>query len=144
MCVLVVEDNPINQRFARVLLERGGAQVEVAPDGVAALERLGQRGFDLILMDVQMPRMDGYEATRRLRIAEAAAGLPGTPVIALTANAMAEDRQLCLDAGMDDFLPKPFTREELFAAIARTMGHQEPDPQPAISAPKGQTRPGWG
>ncbi len=117
--VLLVEDNAINQLVASGLLQTAGCAVEIAENGACALERLvDPHDFDLVLMDCQMPEMDGYEATRRLREREEDTGRR-MPVVALTANAMAGDRELCLQAGMDDFLSKPFQLEQLSAVIGR-------------------------
>jgi len=114
--VLLVEDNPINQEVATLQLARAGAEVVVAEDGLVALEVLEQQRFDLVLMDCQMPRMDGYAATRALRQRPWGAALP---VVALTANAMQGDRERCLHAGMDDYLSKPVRQHELEAMISR-------------------------
>jgi signal transduction histidine kinase/HAMP domain-containing protein len=118
--ILLVEDTPVNQRLALALLEKAGYFVVIASDGLQAVELCQRESFDAILMDMQMPMMDGIEATRRIR------ALPGdiahTPIIALTANAMAADREICLAAGMDDFLSKPFRANEMYACIARWIG----------------------
>jgi CheY-like chemotaxis protein/HPt (histidine-containing phosphotransfer) domain-containing protein len=95
--------------------------VHVAEDGLQALEVLSNGRYDAVLMDCQMPRMDGYQATRELRERERAQGLPRTPVIALTANALAGDRQACLEAGMDDYLGKPFTSVQLLLMLRRWL-----------------------
>ncbi|MCJ8168829.1 hybrid sensor histidine kinase/response regulator [Atopomonas sediminilitoris] len=108
--VLLVEDNPVNQLVAKGMLASLGCTVALAQDGQQALERLPQERVDLVLMDCNMPVLDGYEATRRLR---ADGRWNDLPVIALTANALAEDRQKCKDAGMNDYLSKPFQREDL-------------------------------
>jgi CheY-like chemotaxis protein len=115
---LVVEDNAINQMLAAALLDRLGIASTVVADGEQALERLQARRWDVVLMDCQMPVMDGYEAIRRWREMEHARGLPRTPVIALTANAMEGDRDRCLAAGMDDYLSKPIDRAALAARLA--------------------------
>ncbi|RPH45736.1 MAG: response regulator [Burkholderiales bacterium] len=115
---LVVEDNAINQVLAAALLERLGIASSVVVDGERALEQLQARRWDVVLMDCQMPVMDGYEATRRWREMERAQGLPRTPVIALTANAMEGDRDRCIAAGMDDYLSKPIDRAALAARLA--------------------------
>jgi signal transduction histidine kinase/ActR/RegA family two-component response regulator len=117
--VLLVEDNPINQEVALGMLELLGVRATVADDGRRAVELLRARhDFTLVLMDCQMPEMDGLEATRRTRAHERAGGRH-VPIVALTANAMVGDREQCLDAGMDDFLSKPFQLRELAAAIDR-------------------------
>ncbi len=115
--VLLVEDNPVNQKVAVLQLERLGCTVELANNGLEAIDACKHREFDVILMDCQMPGMDGYEATRMLRTLE----MPGrrTPIIALTAHAMKGDRDRCLAAGMDDFVAKPVDRRELARAVAR-------------------------
>jgi signal transduction histidine kinase/DNA-binding response OmpR family regulator len=115
--VLLAEDNPVNQQVALAMLAYLGIRAELAGDGDAAVACWRQGGFDLILMDCQMPACDGYEATQRIRAAEA----PGTriPIIALTANAAPSDRERCLAAGMDEHLGKPFRQEALAALIDR-------------------------
>jgi signal transduction histidine kinase/CheY-like chemotaxis protein/HPt (histidine-containing phosphotransfer) domain-containing protein len=115
--VLLAEDNAVNQKVALLLLERLGLSADVVDDGAAALDALRDRSYDVVLMDVQMPVLDGLEATRRLR-----AELPRERqprVVAMTANATPEDREACLAAGMDDYLAKPVRREELAAALGR-------------------------
>lgn len=114
--VLVVEDNPINQMLARRLLERMGHEVVVAEDGAKGVERVAGARFDLVFMDCQMPVMDGYAATAGIRALGARGELP---IIALTANAMQGDRELCLEAGMDDYLAKPVSPDQLSEVIAR-------------------------
>ena len=118
--VLLVEDNAINQAVARAMLQKLGMEVVIASNGQEGLNRfMADRGIGIVFMDVQMPVMDGFEATRRLRQFEAEQSLPSTPVVALTANAMAEDRAACLSAGMDDFLSKPMTKAALRDMIER-------------------------
>jgi PAS domain S-box-containing protein len=114
--VLLVEDNEMNQTVARDLLERMGLAVSIAGDGTQALERLASDSFDAVLMDLQMPVMDGFEATRRIR---ADARFAGLPVIAMTAAALERDRAACLAAGMNDHVPKPVNARELLAALLR-------------------------
>ena len=116
--VLIVEDNAVNQRITSALLAREGYACEVASNGLEALEAVVRAHFDAVLMDVQMPLMDGYETTRRLRLLEASTGRR-LPIIAMTANALEGDRQRCLAAGMDDYLPKPVVSAELY----RKLGH---------------------
>ncbi len=105
--VLVVEDNPVNQAVVKKMLEKSGLSPVTANDGVEALEVIEQETFDIVLMDCQMPRMDGYQATEMIRKREQKDGLSPLPIIAMTANAMAGDRERCLDAGMNDYLAKP-------------------------------------
>ncbi|MFP4155616.1 MAG: response regulator, partial [Halothiobacillaceae bacterium] len=131
--VLVVEDNSVNQLLARRLLEREGARVEHCPDGLQALERLDEdRDFDLVLMDCQMPVMDGPEATRRIRAREQARNLARLPILALTAHAGTEQMAVCLSAGMDSVLSKPYNREELLAAIIELIGTETPTKEHAL------------
>jgi CheY-like chemotaxis protein len=113
---LVVEDNAINQRVAVGILQGLGWRVETAADGMEALAAVKQRRFRVIFMDCQMPRMDGFETTAEIRKREAETGFR-TPIIALTASAGAKYRERCLDAGMDDFIGKPFTKRQIEAAL---------------------------
>jgi CheY-like chemotaxis protein len=119
--VLLVDDNSINRLISGELLEQLGVQFESAEDGAEALEKLGAGQFELVLMDCLMPRMDGFTTTRRWREKERAAGRSRTPIVAVTANASSEDRERCLAAGMDDFLPKPMQRNRLATMIARYL-----------------------
>ncbi len=112
--ILLVEDNPVNQLVAKGMLAKLGCQVQLATQGAEALELLEQNEFDLVLMDCNMPVMDGYEASRRIR---QSGRWPHLPIIALTANAMPEERERCRAAGMSDYLAKPFRREELLALV---------------------------
>jgi len=114
--VLVVDDNPVNQRLAVRLLEKHGHSPQPATSGRAALELLAHTRFDLVLMDVQMPDIDGLEATATIRRGEQSTGLH-IPIIAMTAHAMTGDRQRCLAAGMDAYVAKPVNVKDLFAAI---------------------------
>ncbi|MGK5073219.1 response regulator [Janthinobacterium sp. ZB1P44] len=117
--MLLVEDNAINQEIALAMLEDTGYEATTADNGRRALALWERYPFDVILMDCQMPEMDGFEATRQLRRMEAQQGRSRTPIIALTANAILGDRELCLEAGMDDYLAKPYTRAALLAVLAR-------------------------
>jgi two-component system sensor histidine kinase/response regulator len=119
--ILLVEDNVINQQVALGILQISGYNVTVVNNGREALEAHAEGGFDLILMDCHMPEMDGFEATRAIRLREHAAGSRRIPIIALTANAMARDREECLEAGMDDHLSKPFNMLALQELLARWM-----------------------
>ena len=113
--VLVVDDDPMNQEIAKVLLESAGLVVDTADDGFTAVEKTRQTDYLATFMDVQMPRLNGLEATRMIRESGVAAG----PIIAMTANAYPEDKERCIDAGMDGFLVKPFTAEEMFDILWR-------------------------
>jgi protein-histidine pros-kinase len=125
--VLVAEDNAVNQTLVKKLLEKLGHEVVVANNGQEAVERFTEDRFDLILMDVQMPVMSGFEATQTIRAREQrrsfvfSGGWRSTPIIALTAHAMAGDREACLAAGMDDHLGKPVRAKDLYAAIDRVL-----------------------
>jgi CheY-like chemotaxis protein len=131
-CVLVVEDNPVNQRIAIKMISRLGYRVHTAENGVEATRRARRQRYDLILMDCQMPEMDGYDATRAIRQMEVTCAR--TPIIALTANAMASDRERCLAAGMDDFLTKPLTMAALQQALDRVIDPARTQPQSQASA----------
>ena len=119
--VLVVEDNPVNQLVCQAMLARFGLIVEIANNGIEGLQALERNRFDLVLMDCQMPEMDGYEATRKIRADEQKRGLGHLPVIALTAHALSGDREKCLEAGMDDFLGKPFQVSDLEMMLERWL-----------------------
>ncbi|HEU0122588.1 MAG TPA: response regulator [Bryobacteraceae bacterium] len=127
--VLVVEDNMVNQRVAQVMLERLGVAVDLASNGFDAIEALRREKFDLVLMDCQMPELDGLSATRQIRSAEP----PGRhiPIVALTANALESERQACMEAGMDDFLTKPIRRD----LLARILQVWLADSSPAARIP---------
>ena len=118
--VLLAEDNPVNQKFAVRVLSGAGHEVTIANNGREAIELSASRPFHLILMDVQMPEVDGLDATRAIRAREA--GSNGRiPIIAMTANAMKGDREACIEAGMDGYVPKPVKKEALFAEIDRIL-----------------------
>jgi CheY-like chemotaxis protein len=138
-CVLVAEDNPVNQAIAVGMLEHLGCRTAVAGNGCEAIQSLKQSSYDLILMDCQMPEMDGYEATRMIRQQEQYAGGNGgesssqdrrIPIIALTANALEGSREVCLAAGMDDYLAKPFNETQLCTILKRWL----PKPAEASAA----------
>jgi CheY-like chemotaxis protein len=116
LSILVAEDNVVNQRLIRSLLEKRGHRVTIVGDGAAALAAWLQNGFDCILMDIQMPEIDGYEATRRIRDQESDGA--HIPIIALTAHAMKGDREKCLQAGFDSYISKPIQTAALDAALA--------------------------
>jgi two-component system, sensor histidine kinase and response regulator len=120
--ILLTEDNPINQKVACGMLRKLGLTVEVADNGAEALAMIAAGSYDAVLMDVQMPVLDGFAATRELRTREREGGKPRLPVIAMTANAMSGDRDQCLAAGMDDYIPKPVKLAELHRTLARWVG----------------------
>src|SRR5204863_516832 len=112
--ILVAEDNPVNQDVARQILELAGLEVDVAEDGDQALRMLQERDYALVLMDMQMPVMDGLQATRAIRHHPRWVRMP---VVAMTANALGEDRELCLQAGMNDHVAKPVNPDRLYATL---------------------------
>ena len=116
--ILLVEDEPINQEVTTFMLEHVGLTVDVAEDGIEAVERAQRGKYQLILMDMQMPRLDGLDATRRIRVIPGYANLS---IIAMTANAFAEDRERCMEAGMSDFITKPLPAPELYKALLRNL-----------------------
>jgi signal transduction histidine kinase/CheY-like chemotaxis protein/integral membrane sensor domain MASE1 len=135
--ILLVEDNPVNQTVGLRMLEKMGHRADLARNGQEALERIVEQIFDVVLMDVQMPEMDGLTATQHIRASEKKSG-GHLPIIAMTARAMRGDRETCLAAGMDGYVSKPISREELQAAIVeQTSPLNRQDPRPvAASAPK--------
>ncbi|KAB8036617.1 response regulator [Janthinobacterium aquaticum] len=142
--VLLAEDNPVNVEVARAMLDSLGLEVLCAHNGQEALQAVQSEHFDLVLMDCQMPVMDGFAATAEIRRAEQQFGHARVmPIIAITANALQGDREACLAAGMDDYLSKPFTQQELAHTIARwialpraaSMHHQDREPAPPPPAP---------
>jgi two-component system sensor histidine kinase/response regulator len=119
--ILLVEDNPVNQRVAQRILQNLGSEVTIANNGAEALERIAAAAFDAVLMDCQMPVMDGFTATRRIRVLESSHGLKRLPIIALTANVMSEDRENCIAAGMDAHLGKPIEPGQLLEVLNRFL-----------------------
>jgi CheY-like chemotaxis protein/HPt (histidine-containing phosphotransfer) domain-containing protein len=122
--VLLAEDNPVNRKLVVAMLHRWGHEVVAVPDGSSAIDRAKQEPFDLVLMDVQMPRMDGLTAARGIREHEKKAG-HHVPIIALTAHAMKGDREQCLEAGMNSYIPKPIRRDDLYEAIERIISERD-------------------
>jgi PAS domain S-box-containing protein len=131
-CVLLAEDNPVNQEVAVGMLESLGCRVKVVANGREAVEAWKHQAYDLVLMDCEMPEMDGFEVTRIIRATELHDALPHTPIIALTAHALEGIREQCLAAGMDAYLSKPFTLVQLQTSLARWLAQQKkPGPSPA-------------
>jgi GAF domain-containing protein/CheY-like chemotaxis protein len=135
--VLLAEDNPVNRKLALRLLERMGYAADVATNGLEAIDAIGRTTYDLVLMDVQMPEMDGLEATRQIR-----SRWPGSGprIVAMTANALTEDREACLAAGMDDYVSKPIRVEELAAALQRSAEAVAPPSSDTTPAAAGRAR----
>jgi CheY-like chemotaxis protein/HPt (histidine-containing phosphotransfer) domain-containing protein/anti-sigma regulatory factor (Ser/Thr protein kinase) len=124
--VLLVEDHPVNQKLSVILLQKAGYSVDTAENGIRALELVKKEKYVLILMDVQMPEMDGYEATGAIRKLEGSER--HTPIIAMTAGAMKGDRERCLEAGMDDYVSKPLKPAELFEVLDKWTGQRKEIP----------------
>jgi CheY-like chemotaxis protein len=116
--ILMAEDNAINQRVGKLILQRAGFLVDVVQDGREALQAHSKHPYDLILMDCQMPIMDGFEACRQIRNSSAHQPV----IIAVTANALVGERERCLNAGMDDYLSKPFQAEQLIGVVQKWVG----------------------
>ncbi len=130
--VLVAEDNEVNRRVAERMLKRLGIEVECVPNGREAVAAAMAGAFDLVLMDCQMPEMDGYEATEEIRRRERESGRH-LPIVALTANAMQQDIERCMASGMDDYVPKPVTLEALRRALLKALKHGQPaSPRPVL------------
>jgi CheY-like chemotaxis protein len=121
--ILLAEDNPVNQKVALYMLRRRGYDVSLAGTGREAVERVAREPFDLVLMDVQMPEMDGFAATAAIREAEVGSGRHLT-IIAMTAHSMAGDRERCLAAGMDGYLSKPIRSAVLYALLDHELGDE--------------------
>lgn len=127
--ILVAEDNEVNQKLIKTILTKSGYSFKMVGNGVEAVQMYQNENFNLVLMDCQMPEMDGLVATKMIREFETSSDRGRTPIIALTANAMKGDREICIEKGMDDFLSKPFRMHELLGVIqnwtsagASTMG----------------------
>jgi CheY-like chemotaxis protein len=132
--VLLVEDNPVNRELATHMLIASGHEVEVATDGLEAIAAVTNGVYDLVLMDCLMPVMDGYEATTRIRamaVGRRRNPLLRVPIVALTANAMKGDAEACLAVGMDDYLAKPFTQQELINMVQRWCNDEQQRPSSA-------------
>ena len=134
--VLIVEDNPVNQKVALGMLASLGCRCDVAENGIEGVAAVRNQRYDLVLMDCQMPQLDGFEATRRIRDWESGRDARPQTIIAVTANAMEDDRQRCVDAGMSDYLPKPFTLAQLRSMLAKHLPMGEP---PAGASPRDDT-----
>ncbi len=113
--ILMAEDNPINQRVGKLILQKAGFKIDLVGDGNEALEAHRSNPYDIILMDCQMPTMDGFEASRQIRLLNQ----PQPVIVAVTANALVGERERCLNAGMDDYLSKPFQAEQLIAVVKK-------------------------
>ena len=130
--VLLAEDNPVNQQVAVAMLVKRGHEVHVAGNGREAVDAITQREYDVVLMDIQMPEMDGFEATHAIRALPKGKDLP---IVGLTAHALSGERERCLSHGMTDYLAKPFKAHELFALVEGTAEPKRPAPQPLTAAP---------
>jgi CheY-like chemotaxis protein len=117
--ILLVEDNDINRLYARSILKQWKCEVDIAENGLVAIEKIKNNLYDVILMDIQMPVMDGYEATRAIRLMDS--HMRNAPIVALTANATKADIEKCLLSGMNDYLPKPFTPDDLYRKIFKEL-----------------------
>ncbi|MDU9048517.1 MAG: transporter substrate-binding domain-containing protein [Candidatus Electrothrix sp. Rat3] len=123
--LLLVEDNKVNQYVALSILKKIDLVADVAENGVQALEMLRKKAYDLVLMDIQMPEMDGFEATRYIRNPDSGVLRPDVPIIAMTADATKEDRDKCFAAGMNDYIPKPVNREHLFSVLQQQLSREQ-------------------
>jgi len=129
--ILLVEDNVVNQKFALLLLEKSGYRADAVGNGKEAVKALETDAYDLVLMDVQMPEMDGYEATEVIRDPQSKVRNHDVPIIALTAHAMKGDRERCIEAGMDDYISKPIRAQNLAVVIERFLRDPGRDPNTA-------------
>ena len=134
--ILLAEDHPINRKLALLVLEELGATADTAENGTQVLDALARKDYDLVLMDCNMPEMDGYEASRRIRGIERSKGSHGTRIVALTAKALIGERERCIAAGMDDFLSKPFSVADLRAILLKTAARVGPAPsaEPSVTS----------
>ena len=117
--ILVAEDNAVNQQIARAILEKAGFTVSIASDGAEVLDAIKTAEYDLVIMDVQMPHLDGYHATRQIR--NLGTAVRGIPILAMTANAMIGDRERCLECGMDDYVSKPVHAAEILSKVGALL-----------------------
>jgi two-component system sensor histidine kinase/response regulator len=122
--ILLAEDNDVNRMLALHMLKRQGHSVVIAHDGQEAVDAVQREAFDLVLMDVQMPVLGGFDATRQIRAQETAPEARHLPIIAMTAHALKGDREACLEAGMDDYIAKPIKVHELLGVISRAMARR--------------------
>ena len=136
--VLLVDDSPVNVRVARTMLERWAAEVEVARNGLEAVEAISARPFDAVLMDCQMPEMDGFEATSAIRRSEKGPDRHQI-IVAMTASAMEGDRELCIRSGMDDYISKPVRPADLLTVLGHWIDDRGPATAPVVKTvqPKG-------
>ena len=125
--ILIAEDNFVNLKLIERILYKLGYQTDTASDGIQVINSFSKKEHNVILMDVRMPHMDGYETTRRIRSGEAGRSHVATPIIAMTANAMQGDRQRCLDAGMNDYVPKPVNAKAVAEALNKCLVGKAPD-----------------
>jgi CheY-like chemotaxis protein len=137
--ILLAEDNQVNKEVATGMLESLGCTVDVVDNGLQVLEAVSSTTYDLIFMDCEMPEMDGFEAAKALRAREATTAGTPIPIIALTAHVLAQHQQACLAAGMDDFLSKPFTREQLQTTLVRWLPSWSPSPARNEVTPTAET-----
>jgi len=121
--ILLAEDNVVNQKMAMRILQQMGYRADLASNGIEAVESVQRQAYDVVLMDVQMPEMDGLEASRRICAKLAPAERPR--IVAMTANAMQGDREMCMEAGMDDYLTKPIRVDRLVEALQQVQGRKD-------------------
>ncbi|GAB6057681.1 response regulator [Desulfonatronum parangueonense] len=140
--VLLVEDNPVNQEVASGLLREFGLDVDLAEDGLKAVQAVRDRQYGIVFMDCQMPKLDGFEATRRIRALES--GSRRTPIVAMTAHAMATDKEKCLAAGMDDYLAKPVKTDDLYRVLEKYLSVSLPKAAGGAGAERSDTDPASG